>query len=160
MPQQPTMDGTTWTCLSQVARALRHSSKPHSERPRRTAGCADAGRDGDVFSSNFPSHGRVVYLADPAEVKRVFTRDPTIFHAGEANTLALGDVLGDHSLLALERDLSQRKLLLPPFHGQSVRRFTQVMTEATSRERQRVPGRGREGDASSASGAWSTWRGS
>ena len=52
-----------------------------------------------------------------------------------------------------ERDLSQRKLRLPPFHGQSVRRYTQVMTEATSRERQRVPGGGREGDASSASGA-------
>jgi hypothetical protein len=36
--------------------------------------------------------------ADPAEAKRVFTGDPTIVHAGEANPLALGDVLGDHSL--------------------------------------------------------------
>ena len=59
-------------------------------------------RYGDVFSSRFPFFGRVVYIADPAEVKRVFTGDPAIFHAGEANLIALGDVLGEHSLLTLD----------------------------------------------------------
>jgi cytochrome P450 len=93
-------------------------------------------RYGDVFSSRFPIFGRVVYVADPAEVKRVFTGDPTRFHAGEANTLALGDALGEHSLLTLdeERHMSQRKLLLPPFHGESVRRYVDVMAEATAQE--------------------------
>ncbi len=93
-------------------------------------------RYGDVFSSRFPIFGRVVYLADPALVKAVFTGDPETFHAGEANTLALGDALGEHSLLTLdeERHMSQRKLLLPPFHGQSVRRYIEVMAEATERE--------------------------
>ena len=44
--------------------------------------------------------------------------------------------LGDHSLLTLDegRHLSQRKLLLPPFHGESVRRYVEVMAEATERE--------------------------
>jgi cytochrome P450 family 135 len=93
-------------------------------------------RYGDVFSSRFPIFGRVVYLADPALVKQVFTGDAQTFHAGEANTLALGDALGEHSLLTLdeERHLSQRKLLLPPFHGESVRRYIEVMAEATERE--------------------------
>jgi len=93
-------------------------------------------RYGDVFSSRFPIFGRVVYVADPALVKEVFLGDPTTFHAGEANTLALGDALGDHSLLTLDegRHLSQRKLLLPPFHGESVRRYVEVMAEATERE--------------------------
>ena len=93
-------------------------------------------RYGDIFSSRFPIFGRVVYVADPTEVKRVFTGDPTIFHAGEANTLALGDALGEHSLLTLDeqRHMSQRKLLLPPFHGESVRRYVEVMAEATERE--------------------------
>jgi cytochrome P450 len=69
-------------------------------------------------------------------VKQVFTGDPATFHAGEANTLALGDALGDHSLLTLDEDrhLSQRKLLLPPFHGERVRRYIEVMAEATERE--------------------------
>jgi cytochrome P450 family 135 len=98
-------------------------------------------RYGDVFSSRFPIFGRVVYLADPALVKQVFTGDAQTFHAGEANTLALGDALGEHSLLTLdeERHLSQRKLLLPPFHGESVRRYVEVMAEATEREVARWP---------------------
>jgi cytochrome P450 family 135 len=93
-------------------------------------------RYGDVFSSRFPIFGRVVYLADPALVKKVFTGDARTFHAGEANTLALGDALGEHSLLTLDEDrhLSHRKLLLPPFHGESVRRYVEVMAEATERE--------------------------
>jgi cytochrome P450 len=93
-------------------------------------------RYGDVFSSRFPIFGRVVYVADPALVKEVFTGDPATFHAGEANTLALGDALGEHSLLTLDegRHMSQRKLLLPPFHGESVRRYIEVMAEATERE--------------------------
>ena len=93
-------------------------------------------RYGDVFSSHFPIFGRVVYVADPAEIKRVFAGDAATFHAGEANFLALGDALGDHSLLTLDegRHMSQRKLLLPPFHGESVRRYAEVMAEATARE--------------------------
>jgi cytochrome P450 family 135 len=93
-------------------------------------------RYGDVFTSRFPIFGDVVYVADPALVKEVFTGDPATFHAGEANTLALGDALGEHSLLTLDEDrhMSQRKLLLPPFHGESVRRYVEVMAEATERE--------------------------
>jgi hypothetical protein len=93
-------------------------------------------RYGDVFSSRFPIFGHVVYVADPALVKEVFLGDAKTFHAGEANTLALGDALGDHSLLTLdeERHLSQRKLLLPPFHGEAVRRYVEVMAGATERE--------------------------
>jgi cytochrome P450 family 135 len=98
-------------------------------------------RYGDVFSSHFPFFGRVVYVADPALVKEVFTGDPSIFHAGEANATVLGDALGDNSLLTLDegRHLSQRKLLLPPFHGAAVRRYVDVMAEATAREVERWP---------------------
>ena len=96
---------------------------------------------GDVFSSRFPIFGRVVYVADPTLVKEVFTGDPTVFHAGEANTLALGDALGEHSLLTLDeqRHMRQRKLLLPPFHGESVRRYGELMAEITEREMARWP---------------------
>ena len=93
-------------------------------------------RYGDVFTSRFPIFGRVVYIAEPSLVKEVFTGDARTFHAGEANALALGDALGEHSLLTLDEDrhMSQRKLLLPPFHGEAVRRYVEVMAEATARE--------------------------
>ena len=98
-------------------------------------------RYGDVFSSHFPFFGRIVYVADPALVKEVFTGDPSVFHAGEANATVLGDALGENSLLTLDegRHMSQRKLLLPPFHGAAVRRYVEVMAEATAREVERWP---------------------
>ena len=93
-------------------------------------------RHGDIFSSHFPFFGRVVYVTDPELIKQVFTGSPAVFHAGEANATALGDALGENSLLTLDegRHLSQRKLLLPPFHGESVRRYTEVMADAAARE--------------------------
>jgi hypothetical protein len=74
-------------------------------------------------------------------VKEVFSGDPHTFHAGEANATVLGDALGDNSLLTLDegRHMSQRKLLLPPFHGGAVRRYAEVMAEATEREVARWP---------------------
>ena len=98
-------------------------------------------RYGDVFRSHFPIFGSVVYVADPADIKRVFAGDPATFHAGEANAMALGDALGEHSLLTLDegRHMSQRKLLLPAFHGESVRRYAEVMAEETAREVNRWP---------------------
>jgi cytochrome P450 family 135 len=98
-------------------------------------------RYGDVFSSHFPFFGRVVYVADPALIKQVFAGDPAVFHAGAANATVLGDALGEHSLLTLDegRHMSQRKLLLPPFHGQSVRRYEEVMAGAAADEVSRWP---------------------
>jgi cytochrome P450 family 135 len=115
--------------------AARVSATPYAWMARRRE------RYGDVFSSHFPFFGRVVYLADPALVKQVFTGDAVTFHAGEANATALGDALGDHSLLTLdeERHLSQRKLLLPPFHGEAVRRYAETMAAAAAAEVERWP---------------------
>jgi cytochrome P450 family 135 len=93
-------------------------------------------RYGDCFSSRFPFFGRVVYVADPEEAKQVLTGDPTLFHAGEANAAPLGPVLGAYSLLTLDEDehLSQRKLLLPPFHGENVRSYAELVAEIAERE--------------------------
>ena len=116
--------------LPRLLQAARLTAEPYDWMIKRHR------RYGDVFSSNFPFFGRVVYVADPELVKQVFTGDATVFHAGEANTLALGDTLGEHSLLTLDegRHMSQRKLLLAPFHGQAVRRYTEVMAEEAAAE--------------------------
>src|SRR5262245_34385773 len=116
--------------LPQLVQAAIVTADPYGWMRKRRA------RYGDVFSSHFPFFGRIVYVVDPAEIKRVFAGDPRYFHAGEANATVLGDALGDHSLLTLDEDrhMSQRKLLLPPFHGESVRRYAEVMAEAAHNE--------------------------
>src|SRR4030095_14390474 len=51
-------------------------------------------RHGDIFSVSFPYFGKVVYVADPALVKAVFTGSPERLHAGEANATVLEPALG------------------------------------------------------------------
>jgi cytochrome P450 len=93
-------------------------------------------RYGDVFSVSFPSFRRLVYVVDPALVKEIFTGDSRGFHAGEANAAVLEPALGPHSVLTLDEDehMRQRRLLLPPFHGESIRRYGELIREITERE--------------------------
>jgi cytochrome P450 len=93
-------------------------------------------RYGDVFTVHFPFFGRIVYVASPELVKAVFTGSPDVFHAGEANATVLEPALGPNSVLTLDDEphLRQRKLLLPPFHGDRIRRYGELMLEVTRRE--------------------------
>ncbi len=86
-------------------------------------------RHGDIFSVSFPYFGKVVYVADPALVKAVFTGSPEQFHAGEANATVLEPALGPNSVLTLDDapHMQQRKLLLPPFHGERIQRYGELM---------------------------------
>jgi cytochrome P450 family 135 len=93
-------------------------------------------RYGDVFTVRFPSFPPLVYVAAPDLVKRVFAGDPAVFHAGEANAMVLEPALGPHSVLTLDEGehMRQRKLLLPPFHGESIRRYGEVIQEIAERD--------------------------
>ncbi len=92
-------------------------------------------RYGDVFTIRPYAFGNVVVLADPAHIKDVFTGDRDVFAAGKANA-AMSPVLGSHSLLTLdgERHLAQRKLMLPPFHGDAIARYRERIEEITDAE--------------------------
>jgi cytochrome P450 len=98
-------------------------------------------RHGDIFSVSFPYFGKVVYVADAALVKAVFTGSPEQFHAGEANATVLEPALGPNSVLTLDDDphMRQRKLLLPPFHGERVQRYGELIREVTLREMESWP---------------------
>jgi cytochrome P450 len=98
-------------------------------------------RHGDIFSVRFPFFGRIVYVARPDLVKAVFTGSPAVFHAGEANATVLEPALGPNSVLTLDDEphMRQRKLLLPPFHGERVRRYGELIRETTRREMESWP---------------------
>ena len=93
-------------------------------------------RYGDCFRARFQGIGEVVYVADPREVERVYKGAPDVFHAGEANASLFEPAIGRSSSMTLdERDhLRRRKLLLPPFHGEALRRWEDVFAEVTRRE--------------------------
>jgi cytochrome P450 family 135 len=84
--------------------------------------------------------GTAVVIDDTELVKQVFTGDPAVYHAGDGNSL-LAPVLGERSVLVLDEDqhLQARKRLLPPFHGESVRRYGEVIEEIVEEEIERWP---------------------
>jgi cytochrome P450 len=100
-------------------------------------------RYGDVFTIRFVGMGDLVYVADTDVVKDIVTGDPRVFHAGEANHV-MEPVLGARSVLLLDEDehLRERRLLLPPFHGERVRRYRELVGEIAAGEIERWP-RGR-----------------
>jgi cytochrome P450 family 135 len=95
--------------------------------------CQD--RYGDIFTVKIIHEGTWVMVSDPEAIKQVFTGDPKVFHAGEGNQL-LATVLGNNSILVLDEKphMSQRKLLLPPFHGERMQAYGETMGEIAARE--------------------------
>lgn len=126
LPPGPRLPG--WL---QAALMLRHG-------PGFVAACQR--RYGSVFTLRVASIGTLVYLADPADIKTVFAGDPSVFHAGEANTLLRG-LLGDTSLLVIDDDLhrDRRRLMLPPFHRDAVAHQTELMAEIAAANIARWP---------------------
>jgi len=97
-------------------------------------------RYGDMFTYRIPHEGTWVFVSDPEDVKQVFTGDPRLLHAGEANIVLL-PVLGEHSVLLLDEPahMAQRKLMLPPFHGERMQRYGELMSSIAAEEIERWP---------------------
>ncbi len=97
-------------------------------------------RFGETFTLRIAHEGTWVMLSNPDDVKAVFTGDPRLLHAGEANRVLL-PILGEHSLLLLDGDehMTQRKLMLPPFHGARMQSYGELMAEIARAEIERWP---------------------
>ena len=95
---------------------------------------------GECFTVRLASLGEVVFLADPAGIRAVFTAPPHLVRAGEENAI-LRPVVGPRSVLLAdgEAHLRKRRLLLPPFHGQRLARHAAVMRRAAELEVERWP---------------------
>lgn len=92
-------------------------------------------RIGDMFTLKIADEGTWVVTSDPDTIKQVFTGDPRLLHAGEANRILL-PVLGPDSVLLLDDSphLRQRKLMLPAFHGERMQRYGTLMAEIAANE--------------------------
>lgn len=90
-------------------------------------------RFGDAFSVHIPVFGHAVVISDPAEVKQLFLMKSDLVENVEPN---LGRILGPGSIFALRGDehRTQRKLLVPPFHGRRLAAYERIVEEETVRE--------------------------
>lgn len=92
-------------------------------------------RYGDTFTLRVRHAGTWVILADPEDVKRVFTADHATLGVGLANSI-LGPLLGPRSVMLLEEPehIRRRRLMLPPFHGERMKGYADMMADVTRRE--------------------------
>jgi cytochrome P450 len=90
---------------------------------------------GDTFTIRGVFGDDVVVVSHPDHVKSLFTAKPELApsSAGES---PLRPIVGPNSVLTSigPRHLRQRKLLLPPFHGEAVERYVAMIAEVAERE--------------------------
>jgi cytochrome P450 len=97
-------------------------------------------RHGRRFTIRLLGAPPFVVLADPGDVKDVFTAPADVLHPGSGARI-LEPVVGPNSVILLDEDahLSQRRLMLPAFHGEQVARLADVMSEVAAAEVERWP---------------------
>jgi cytochrome P450 len=83
----------------------------------------------DPVITSHPDHVRSLFTAKPDDAPSLTGESP------------LRPIVGPNAVLTAvgPRHMRQRKLLLPPFHGEAVQRYTQMIAEAVEREIDRWP---------------------
>jgi len=100
-----------------------------------------AARLGESFTVTFgPGGVRFVMVSSPEAVKTVFTAPAEVAPSAAGNS-PVKPVMGASSVVVLTgpEHMRQRKLLLPPFHGERMREYEGVILEATRRDMETWP---------------------
>jgi cytochrome P450 len=97
-------------------------------------------RYGDVFTLRAAPGEDWVMLSHPDAVREVFQGSADDLHAGEANAI-LEPIVGRRSVLLLDgrEHLRDRRMMLPPFHGDRLARYGELMAGVARREAERWP---------------------
>jgi cytochrome P450 len=93
-------------------------------------------RRGEAFTLTFSPSGRqLVMISDPVAVKTLLTAPPEVAPSAAGDT-PIASVLGPRSVITLTgpEHMRQRKLLLPPFHGERMRAYEDTIAQASERD--------------------------
>lgn len=92
-------------------------------------------RYGKLFRTNDSIAGELFHVAERELVEQVFKWKPADYNVSEPRQV-MEPVTGPSSILLLdgERHLRMRKLTLPPFHGEAIAHYAQLIEEITNRE--------------------------
>jgi unspecific monooxygenase len=86
---------------------------------------------GDIFIMQLGGIGSLVVVGNPQAVGEIFSQDSQ-FDVGRANRLG-EPLIGKNSLMLLDGDRHrrERKLLMPPFHGERLQTYAQQICQIT-----------------------------
>jgi cytochrome P450 len=97
-------------------------------------------RYGEVFRMRGIVSGGPIVTSHPDHVRSLFTAKPELAPSLTKES-PLRPIVGPSSVLTAvgPRHMRQRKLLLPPFHGEAIEAYARAITDATEREIDRWP---------------------
>ncbi len=91
-------------------------------------------RCGDIFSAPLGKNfGPVVFVSNPQALQEILTSDTKQFDApGDVNEI-FSPLVGDRGVFMLsgDRHRRERQLLMPPFHGERMRAYGQLISDIT-----------------------------
>jgi cytochrome P450 len=92
-------------------------------------------RYGGVFRSNDAIAGEVFHIAERDVIEQIFKWKPAEYNVAEPRRV-MEPVTGPSSILLLDAapHLRMRKLMLPPFHGEAITHYAELIEEITNRE--------------------------
>ena len=96
-------------------------------------------RYGDIFTLRIgPVFTPQVFISNPQAIQEVFNTDPKVLDSGEEAGIK-SPMIGRQSMLTLagERHRRHRKLLMPPFHGERMRAYGQLIRDITEQVTER-----------------------
>lgn len=87
---------------------------------------------GDIFTLQLANFAPIVILSHPQAIQEIFTSDPKQFDSGRSSAI-VEPLVGTNSLLLLDGNIhsSQRRLMMPPFHGERMQSYSQIICEST-----------------------------
>jgi cytochrome P450 len=90
---------------------------------------------GKRITVKLPFQPPFVILSDPDEIRELFMAPPDVLHPGEGARV-LEPLIGKNSVILLDEGphMEQRKLMLPAFHGEKMKRLVGLMADLTRRE--------------------------
>ena len=92
-------------------------------------------RYGPVFRTNDAIAGEMIHVADRELIEQMFKWKPAQYNVGEPRQV-MEPVTGPSSILLLdgERHMRMRKLMLPPFHGEAIAHYAELIQQITNRQ--------------------------
>ncbi len=92
-------------------------------------------RYGPLFRTHDVLAGEIIHVADRELIEQMFKWKPAQYRVGEPRQI-MEPVTGPESILLLDGDrhMRMRKLMLPPFHGEAIAGFKELMEQITNRE--------------------------
>lgn len=88
---------------------------------------------GEAFTLGKNTSSPLVYISNPKAIQQILTTDPEKFEIGPGNQV-LKFLVGENSLILLDgiKHQRQRRLMMPPFHGERMRAYGKLICDITA----------------------------